>query len=111
MAFRNAIAFVLLGFVSLTLMHEENMALGAFVRGPVPSGGACVNEGDFKTGNHCVLMRGSELDDFQKKTSQDFGQPKEWCVCLHLFDQLGGKSTYPGGDTSACSKAALSAAQ
>ena len=83
----------------------------AFVRGPVPEGGACVNEGDFKTGNHCVLMKGSELDDFQKKTSQDFGKPSQWCVCLHLFDQLGGKSTYPGGDTSACSEAALVASQ
>ena len=31
-------------------------------RGPVPPGGACVNEGDFSTGNHCVHMRGAELD-------------------------------------------------
>ena len=59
---------------SLSLLGVLGASCGADVRrGPVPPGGACVNEGDFSTGNHCVMMRGAELDAFQDATKQDFG--------------------------------------
>ena len=83
-------------------------------RGPVPPGGACANEGDFSTGNHCVHMRGAELDRFQKKTQQDFGvhgADSAWCICLHLYKELGGAAAYPHADTSACSEDAMAATQ
>jgi len=81
----------------------------------VPSGGKCVNEGDFKLGNHCVKLGGSALDSFQKKTQQDFSEggkkPEAWCICLHLFEEQGGASTFPDADFSQCSQGALSASQ
>ena len=66
-------------------------------------GGVCHNEGSQALGNHCVKLSGSALDDFQKTTSQNFGNPSEWCICLHLYT-CWGKG---GGDTSACSAPAL----
>ena len=87
------------------------MASAAEIRGAVPSSGVCQNEGDFQTGNHCVKMQGKELSEFQKVTNQNFGNPTEWCVCLHLFKQRGGSTNYPNADTSQCSKKAMTAAQ
>ena len=81
------------------------------IRGAVPSSGVCQNEGDFQTGNHCVQMKGEELNQFQSVTNQNFGNPKEWCVCLHLFKQRGGSTNYPNADTSQCSEKAMTAAQ
>ena len=66
-------------------------------------GGVCHNEGSKALGNHCVRLSGASLDDFQRTTSQDFGHPSDWCICLHLYT-CWGKG---GGDTSACSAAAL----
>ena len=74
----------------------------------VPEGGQCVNEGDFSTGNHCVLLHGELLDDFQAATGQDFGvsgADSAWCICLHLYKSWGKG----GGDTSQCSAGALAA--
>ncbi len=85
-------------------------AHAADLRGAVPPGG-CVNEGDFKTGNHCVYMEGQALEQFMQNTQQDFeenGQrATKWCVCLHLYESNGNT----GGDTSACSEGAMKAAQ
>jgi hypothetical protein len=80
-------------------------------RGAVPASGICQNEGDFKTGNHCVKMTRPEIEIFQKATSQDFGAPNEWCICLHLYESEGGKNKYPNADTSQCSEGALSASE
>ena len=44
-------------------------------------------------------MKGEALKDFEKKSNQDFGA-EEWCICLHLFDEQGGKKTYPNADIS-----------
>ena len=81
------------------------------VRGAVPGSGVCENEGDFKTGNHCVKLAGEGLNAFQKSTHQDFGNPEEWCICLHLFESEGGSDKYPDADTSQCSKGALAASE
>eukprot|EP00929_Paragymnodinium_shiwhaense_P079453 TRINITY_DN41357_c0_g1_i1.p1 TRINITY_DN41357_c0_g1~~TRINITY_DN41357_c0_g1_i1.p1 ORF type:complete len:177 (+),score=29.06 TRINITY_DN41357_c0_g1_i1:70-531(+) len=76
-----------------------------------PTNGTCYNEevdGDnASVGNHCVLLTGSKLDDFQTKTNQDFStngvKPSAWCVCLHLYKSWG----QGGGDTTNCSAEAM----
>ena len=47
-----ATLFLLLGLTTWTGAAD--------IRGATKSG-ACVNEGEIKTGNHCVLMKGKEL--------------------------------------------------
>jgi SAM-dependent methyltransferase len=49
----------------------------------------CENEGDFATGNHCMKMSGAALAKFQEDTSQDFDTSSNWCVCLHLWEEVG----------------------
>jgi len=81
--------------------------------GNAPIDGICANEGDFCAGNHCVMLTGDLLDDFQTQTGQNFadsgqhtvGNPAEWCVCLHLYRSWGKG----GGDESLCSAAAKAA--
>jgi len=81
--------------------------------GNAPINGICANEGDICAGNHCVLLTGALLDDFQTQTQQNFadsgqhtvGNPAEWCVCLHLYRSWGKG----GGDESLCSAAAKAA--
>jgi len=94
---------------ALLLLLTSTLTTATSVRGAVPSSGICANEGDFKTGNHCVKMKGEELKKFQQITKQDFNNPSEWCICLHLFDEQGGSSKFPGADSSQCSEGALSA--
>mmetsp|Transcript_22791 Transcript_22791/g.59503 ORF Transcript_22791/g.59503 Transcript_22791/m.59503 type:complete len:116 (-) Transcript_22791:420-767(-) len=92
--------------VDRAIVRSEGSAALDVERAAGPTtGGKCINEGDFSVGNHCVYLSGSKLDDFQAATKQDFGNPSEWCVCLHLYRSWGGG----GGDTSACSKGALEA--
>ena len=75
-------------------VQTESLAVAE--KNGVPSSGECTNEGDFSVGNHCVKLSGSNLDDFQESTHQDFGSPSEWCVCLHLYKSWG-----KGGATTA----------
>ena len=70
--------------------------------------GRCSNEASFAYGNHCVKLTGSTLTRFEAGTDQSFLNPDgtratEWCCCLHLYTCWG----QGGGDTSACSRAAL----
>ena len=94
---------------NLTVSTEMLKRLG----GPTQDGG-CPNEGTFCKGNHCVLLKGELLDDFQNATKQDFapegqkhtvGNPEEWCVCLHLYIWWGKG----GGDDQTCTPEAKEA--
>ena len=82
---------VLLGVAGLAVVGNGGAGASIFLarKNGVPSSGKCENEGDFSIGNHCVKLSGSDLDDFQESTHQDFGGPSEWCVCLHLYKSWG----------------------
>ena len=119
MAFRALLALLLLATsavgIEISRAHDHSSA-SLRVRGAVPSDGKCINEGDYKTGNHCVKLGGpagskgrAELDKFQQSTNQDFGHPSEWCICLHLYESAGGESQFPSADLSQCSPGARSA--
>merc|ERR1711934_501176 len=103
------IALTLLALCAYAATPDTVVPEPALTQNAVPADGKCVNEGDFAIGNHCVLLSGENLVDFQQATNQNFGDEAmsghgEWCVCLHLYSEWG----QGGGDTSQCSQGALS---